>query len=145
MANAYKNETDASVWSDLASNLRDIEQLIAEEPVHSAYQRFARELFSPAPGKIGWEPKADEGHLDALLRSTVLSQAGSYNDPDVTAEATDRFKKYREDRETLTPDLRGMVFGLSQHSPEERTFTTRFGTLIAKPTWQRRRSGFYCL
>jgi puromycin-sensitive aminopeptidase len=116
MANAYKNETDASVWSDLASNLRDIEQLIAEEPVHSAYQRFARELFSPAAGKIGWEPKADEGHLDALLRSTVLSQAGSYNDPDVTAEATDRFKKYMQDRETLTPDLRGMVFALAAQS-----------------------------
>ena len=85
MANAYKNENDASVWSDLASNLRDIEQLISDEPVHAAYQKFARELFAPAAGKIGWEPRADEGHLDALLRSTVLSQAGSYNHADVTA------------------------------------------------------------
>ena len=50
------------------------------------------------------------------LRSTVLSQAGSYNAPEVTAEATDRFKKYMQDRETLTPDLRGMVFALAAQS-----------------------------
>ncbi|MDE0823369.1 MAG: M1 family metallopeptidase [Dehalococcoidia bacterium] len=116
MANAYKNENDASVWSDLASNLRDIEQLISEEPIHGAYQKFARELFAPAAAKIGWEPKADEGHLDALLRSTVLSQAGSYNNAEVTAQATERFQKYLADRETLTPDLRGVVFALAAQS-----------------------------
>ena len=74
LAKAYRNEDDASVWSDLASNLRDIEQLISEEPVHSAYQGFARDIFGPAARKIGWEPKSGEGHLDALLRSPVLSQ-----------------------------------------------------------------------
>ncbi|SVC22565.1 uncharacterized protein METZ01_LOCUS275419, partial [marine metagenome] len=73
LAQAYKNEDDASVWSDLASNLRDIEQLISNEAVHPAYQGFARELFGPAARKIGWDPKSGEGHLDALLRSTVLS------------------------------------------------------------------------
>ena len=116
MANAYKNENDASVWSDLASNLRDIEQLISDEPIHGAYQKFALELFAPAAEKIGWEPKADEGHLDALLRSTVLSQAGSYNNAEVTAQATERFQKYLTDRETLTPDLRGVVFALAAQS-----------------------------
>ena len=35
LAQAYQNEDDASVWSDLASNLRDIEQLICEEPILS--------------------------------------------------------------------------------------------------------------
>jgi puromycin-sensitive aminopeptidase len=116
LARAYQNEDDASVWSDLASNLRDIEQLISEDSVHPAYQRFARDLFGPAARKIGWEPKSGEGHLDALLRSTVLSQAGSYHDPDVTAHATERFQRYLEDRETLAPDLRGVVFALAAQS-----------------------------
>ena len=116
LAQAYKNEDDASVWSDLASNLRDIEQLISDEAIHPAYQGFAREIFGPAARKIGWEPKSGEGHLDALLRSTVLSQAGSYHDPDVTAQATERFQKYLQDRETLAPDLRGVVFALAAQS-----------------------------
>ena len=116
LAQAYKNEGDASVWSDLASNLRDIEQLISDEAIHPAYQGFAREIFGPAARKIGWEPKSGEGHLDALLRSTVLSQAGSYHDPDVTAQATERFQKYLQDRETLAPNLRGVVFALAAQS-----------------------------
>jgi len=116
LAQAYKNEGDASVWSDLASNLRDIEQLISDEAIHPAYQGFAREIFGPAARKIGWEPKSGEGHLDALLRSTVLSQAGNYHDPDVTAQASERFQKYLQDRETLAPDLRGVVFALAAQS-----------------------------
>ena len=116
LAQAYKNEDDASVWSDLASNLRDIEQLISDEAIHPAYQGFAREIFGPAARKIGWEPKSGEGHLDALLRSTVLSQAGSYHDPDVTAQASERFQKYLQDRETLAPNLRGVVFALAAQS-----------------------------
>ena len=116
LAQAYKNEGDASVWSDLASNLRDIEQLISDEAIHPAYQGFAREIFGPAARNIGWEPKSGEGHLDALLRSTVLSQAGSYHDPDVTAQASERFQKYLQDRETLAPDLRGVVFALAAQS-----------------------------
>ena len=116
LAQAYKNEGDASVWSDLASNLRDIEQLISDEAIHPAYQGFAREIFGPAARKIGWEPKPGEGHLDALLRSTVLSQAGSYHDPDVTAQASERFQKYLQDRDTLAPNLRGVVFALAAQS-----------------------------
>ena len=116
LAQAYKNEGDASVWSDLASNLREIEQLISDEAIHPAYQGFAREIFGPAARKIGWEPKSGEGHLDALLRSTVLSQAGSYHDPDVTAQASERFQKYLQDRETLAPNLRGVVFALAAQS-----------------------------
>ena len=66
LARAYVNETDASVWGDLASNLRDIEQLIAGEAVHPAYQEFARGLFGPAARRAGWEPRPGDGHLDAL-------------------------------------------------------------------------------
>ncbi|GIT44030.1 MAG: hypothetical protein Ct9H300mP11_19660 [Chloroflexota bacterium] len=68
LAQAYQNEDDPSVWSDLASNLRDIEQLICEEPIHSAYQSFARGIFGPAARKLAgiqsqekaiWTPYSD--------------------------------------------------------------------------------------
>ena len=122
MAQAYENEDDASVWSDLASNLRDIEQLVANEPVHAAYQKFARDIFGPAARKIGWEPKSGEGHLDALLRSTVLSQAGSYHDSEMVDQAVNQFQRYLNDRETLTPDLRGVVFALAAQAGSKETY-----------------------
>ena len=109
LAGSYSGETDASVWSDLASNLRDIEQLIADEPVRPAYQRFGRELFAPAARRAGWTPRPDDGHLDSLLRSTVLGQSGTYNDPETLAQATDLFQRYLSDPDVVHPDLRGGV------------------------------------
>ncbi len=122
LAGSYSGETDASVWSDLASNLRDIEQLIAGEPVHPAYQRFGRELFGPAARRAGWTPRPGDGHLDSLLRSTVLGQSGSYNDPETLAQATDLFQGYLSDADAVPPDLRGVVFSLAAQAGDRSTF-----------------------
>jgi puromycin-sensitive aminopeptidase len=122
LARAYENEGDASVWGDLASNLRDIEQLISTEPVHPAYQRFARGLFGPAARRAGWEPRPGDGHLDALLRTTVLGQAGSYEDQELLQQARDLFQKYLVDHDAVHPDLRGVVFGLAGQGGDQSTY-----------------------
>ena len=122
LAGSYVGETDASVWSDLASNLRDIEQLIAGEPVHPAYQGFGRELFGPAARLAGWTPRPSDGHLDSLLRSTVLGQSGSYNDEETLAQASDLFRQYLENPEAVHPDLRGIVFALAAQAGDRSTY-----------------------
>ena len=122
LAGSYSGETDASVWSDLASNLRDIEQLIAGEPVHPAYQRFGRELFGPAARRAGWTPRPTDGHLDSLLRSTVLGQSGSYNDEETLALASNLFRQYLENPESVHPDLRGVVFALAAQGGDRTTY-----------------------
>ena len=122
IAGAYENETDASVWSDLASNLRDIELLVADEPCHENYRAFARELFGPAARRIGWEARAGEGHLDALLRSTVLGQAGGYGDGEFLAQAQERFEAYLKDHHAVHPDLRGLVFSLAAQAGDADTY-----------------------
>ena len=122
LAGSYAGETDASVWSDLASNLRDIEQLISGEPVHPAYQSFGRELFSPAARRAGWTPRSDDGHLDSLLRSTVLGQAGSYGDEETLTQASDLFRQYLENPEAVHPDLRGIVFSLAAQAGDATTY-----------------------
>ena len=122
LAGSYAGETDASVWSDLASNLRDIEQLIAGEPVHPPYQQFGRELFGPAARRAGWTPRAEDGHLDSLFRSTVLGQSGSYNDEETLAQASDLFRQYLENPEAVHPDLRGIVFSLAAQAGDRATY-----------------------
>ena len=122
LAGSYSGETDASVWSDLASNLRDIEQLIAGEAVHPSYQRFGRELFGPAARRAGWTPRPGDGHLDSLLRSTVLGQSGSYNDQETLAQASDLFRQYLENPDAVHPDLRGIVFSLAAQAGDRTTY-----------------------
>ncbi|MFQ6028558.1 MAG: M1 family metallopeptidase [Dehalococcoidia bacterium] len=122
LAQAYANEGDASVWSDLASNLRDIELLVADEPIHEQFRAFARNLFRPAAQRIGWEARSGEGHLDALLRSTVLGQVGSYGDPEFLGQASQRFARYLNDPSSLHPDLRGIVYSLAAQAGDRNTY-----------------------
>ena len=122
LAESYQDETDASVWSDLATNLREIESLIADEPYLDAYHAFGRRLFAPAAQRSGWEARPGEGHLDSLTRSTVLSQAGVYGDPDTIAQAQELFEAYQADSGNVRPDLRGVVFSLVAQSGDRAVY-----------------------
>ena len=122
LAESYQDETDASVWSDLATNLREIENLIADEPYLDAYHAFGRRLFGPAAQRSGWEARPGEGHLDSLTRSTVLSQAGVHGDPDTIAQAQELFEAYQADSANVRPDLRGVVFSLVAQSGDRAVY-----------------------
>ena len=122
LAKAYGNETDASVWGDLSNNLRDVDVLLADGWSREDYQSFARAVFHPAVERAGWEAKPGEGHLDALVRSTVLSQAGSYGDPDVLDQARERFEGYIQDPVVVHPDLRGVVLSLTGQTGDRATY-----------------------
>ena len=122
LAESYQDETDASVWSDLATNLREIESLISDEPYLGSYHAFGRRLFGPAAQRSGWEARPGEGHLDSLARSTVLSQAGVYGDPDTIAQAQQLFEAYQSDPSNVRPDLRGVVFSLVAQSGDRAVY-----------------------
>ena len=122
LAQGYGDETDASVWGDLSSNLRDLEVLLTGGPVFQRYQGFARAVFKPAANRVGWEARSGEGHLDALLRSIVLSQAGSYGDQDLLARARELFEQHLHDREAVPPDIRGVVFALTAQAGDRAVY-----------------------
>ena len=122
LAQAYSNETDASVWGDLSSNLRDIEILLTAQPEFERYQVFARTIFKAAADRIGWEAQAGGGHLDALLRSIVLSQVGSYGDQEVLDQARERFQEHVRDRAGVRPDIRGIVFSLTAQAGDRTIY-----------------------
>ena len=113
IAQAYVNEDHAYVWGDLGANLGALDNLLSGEPFFEAYRRFGRYLFGPAGARVGWDPKPGEGHLDALLRSTVLAGLGGYGDPDTLAEAGRRFGEYANDQSKVNPDIRKVVLSLT--------------------------------
>ena len=122
LAQAYSAETDASVWGDLSSNLRDIEVLLTGEQSFESYQVFARAIFKLAASRTGWEAQPGEGHLDALLRSTVLSQAGSYGDQEVLDQARERFQQYVKQQASVRPDIRGVMLSLTAQTGDRATY-----------------------
>ncbi len=124
LAEAYKVESDASVWSDLSTNLRGMENLLFDEPCIDRYQAYARGLYERIAGQVGWDAGPDEGHLDSLRRGVVLGQFGGYGDPGTIAEAKGRFGRYLDDQSSLHPDLKGVVYGLVAQEGDESTYDT---------------------
>ena len=124
IAEAYVNETDASVCADLAANMGGIDVLLWNEPYYQRSEAFARSIFQPIGSRIGWDARQGEGHLDALLRSTVIGQLGGYSDEATLAEAKARFAAYVDDPSSLRPDIRGVVFALTAKGGDRSTYDT---------------------
>ncbi|MCZ6891802.1 MAG: M1 family metallopeptidase [Chloroflexi bacterium] len=121
LARAYRNEQEYTVWSDLTAGLRQMDFLLSEEPYHGQYQAFARELLRSIVQKVGWEAHSGEGHLQTLLRSTVLDGIGSFGEPDTLAEAEQRFRRLAEEPSSLAPELRSVVYGLAAQAGDGAT------------------------
>ena len=130
IAEAYSNETDATVWSDLASNLSGFQALLEDEPFYNKFEAFGRHLFAKVAKKIGWVKQDHEGHMTALLRSTVLSELGQYGDKETIQTAASLFNKYEDDPESIDPDIRRVVFQLSASEGGERLYNTMWEILM---------------
>ena len=113
LAQSYIAERDAIVWSDLAANLRGLENLLASAPCLEAFRAYARSLFADVAREVGWDPQPGDGHLEALRRSAVISAFGGYGDPDTQREARARFQLHAEGGASIAPEVRGAAFNLA--------------------------------
>ena len=122
LARSYVGENEAPVLSDLSSGLRGIENLIEGYPFHEKYKDFCRNIFQQTAEATGWDKHDNESHLEALLRSTVLSNLGHYGDENTLIEASQRFSSFIEDPESVHPDIRSVVFALAAQQGGRDTY-----------------------
>ncbi|XP_056403546.1 puromycin-sensitive aminopeptidase [Hyla sarda] len=107
---AFVNEPNYTVWSDLSCNLGILSTLLSHTEFHEEIQGFIRDVFSPIGQRLGWDPKSGEGHLDALLRGLVLGKLGKAGHKPTLEEARRRFKDHVDGKNTLSADLRSPVY-----------------------------------
>jgi aminopeptidase N len=60
-------------------------------PTQAAFRVFARARLAPAFVRLGWDARPGEADNAALVRGTLLSTLGKFDDPAVIAEARRRF------------------------------------------------------
>ena len=132
---AFRSETDFSVWRLISAILSEravtqgqplkvfgpssLDSLLARESFYPAFLEMGRDLFQPLAARMGWEKRPGDGHLEVLLRALALRNLGGYGDPDIQAEAKDRFARFVRSGE-LDPDLRQAVYSLVAESGGER-------------------------
>ncbi|XP_062304788.1 puromycin-sensitive aminopeptidase isoform X5 [Osmerus eperlanus] len=107
---AFVNEPNYTVWSDLSCNLGVLSSLLSHTDFHEEIQEFIRDLFTPIGLKLGWDSNQGEGHLDALLRGLVLGKLGKAGHKPTLDEARRRFKDHVEGKQILSADLRSPVY-----------------------------------
>jgi puromycin-sensitive aminopeptidase len=122
LAQAYAQEREYPVWSDLLGSLGWMANLLAGEACEPQFKALARDLLQPVAAHIGWEPRPNESHLDTLLRGMVLQELGHYGEEAVLQEARARFSRYMEDPQAVRPDLRGAVLNLAAHAGDDTTY-----------------------
>jgi hypothetical protein len=54
VAEAYKNEVDFTVWSDLAASLSEVSTVWSTEPNIDELKVFIRRIFTPIATKLGY-------------------------------------------------------------------------------------------
>nr|XP_054758539.1 puromycin-sensitive aminopeptidase-like [Lytechinus pictus] len=107
---AFENETDYTVWTELATNLGAIGVLLSSTDHLDHLKAFAKQLFSKVHARLGWDPVENENHLDALLRALVIRVMGRNGHEATVEEARKRFDAHCSGGAQLPADLRNSVY-----------------------------------
>jgi aminopeptidase N len=107
----YKKENNYTVWVELASGIGRIEQLMAKTNTDKNIHSLVIDLFSPTMKTLGWKPRKNEGHTDALLRSLMISRLGRSGEKSIVKEVRNKFSSIKKGKH-LNPDIRGAVYGV---------------------------------
>ncbi|MGI4747851.1 MAG: M1 family metallopeptidase, partial [Janthinobacterium lividum] len=120
-----------AVWQDTIAHLQRLDVLERGSPSRPAFRAFARSLLAPQLARLGWEPRAGESFLDTLLRPSLITVLGRFDDPAVTAEAQRRFSAYLKTASSLPPSLLDpvmLVVGLHADDATAKILEQRLGS-----------------
>ena len=121
---SYRNEINAIVWEDIASNLISFERLIWDQDYLNEFDKFCMNIYSEISKKINWEKEKDENHLKTLLRNTILTQLGHHGDKKTIETANILFKQFLSKENSINPDLHAIIFRLIAQDSNEENYET---------------------
>lgn len=118
----YKNEEEYVVWAEVASGLKRVYNLTADETSKTKYKIYALSLFSPLAEKIGFEKVEGEKHSDSFMRNLAISQAAFYGDKKVINKAIKLFKNRKE--MPIKADMRSIIYSIVASNGIEKEWKT---------------------
>ncbi|KAL9313154.1 hypothetical protein ACSQ67_018606 [Phaseolus vulgaris] len=111
---SYKDEVDYTVLSNLITISLKVERIAADSVPHllDYFRQFFIALLQHCAERLGWEPKPEESHVDAMLRGEILTALAVFGHDLTLDEASKRFQAFLENRNTplLPPDIRKAAY-----------------------------------
>ncbi|MFA6386156.1 MAG: M1 family metallopeptidase [Candidatus Paceibacterota bacterium] len=116
----YKHETEYIVWSEIASGINRVANIISGEKWKSLYDKYVLSLWSHVTKELGWEETPSpsghspltggDKHSTVFLRSLALSISAHYGDKKIIKEAQKLFKNRA--KMPIWADIRGVVYNI---------------------------------
>ena len=100
--------------------MADLSTLIEYTNYFDQFKTYRRNLFSSILGKLGWDAKANEDPLIAMLRPMILSIMGKSDHSPVIDEARRRFNEHLNGN-LIDPNIRGAVYAIVSRHGDETT------------------------
>ena len=105
----FGNETEHAVWTAIVESIRQIHHTFDPSP---AFERYVRDLLTPAAKRLGWAPHPEEDGLTRRLRGLLISALGRYgNDGQVRARAIELLPAVFD--HTLDPEVAQAVINVT--------------------------------
>jgi aminopeptidase N len=123
-------EASFAVWRDTMSHLLRLDVLERGSPTRPAFRAFARSVLNPELARLGLVPKPGESFLDSMLRPSLLSALGTFDDPSVTAAARRDFAEFQKNPASVSPSLLDPVTLIVGMHADAATYAT-LGKLTA--------------
>ena len=113
---SFENEDNSTVWSAIEGVLSGLSVLMEEvggEPL-ALFRAMAARMVKKSLNTTGWEPKPTDGHVEKLLRTTVIDLLDEFcsDDAEVVAEARRRYDGHWEDPSLLPSDYKTTIYKL---------------------------------
>jgi puromycin-sensitive aminopeptidase len=105
---AYKNEKEYIVWSEIASGINRVYNLIRDESFKEDFESYARSLFTPLAERMTFEKQKGEDHSSVFLRNLALSHAAFYGNENIIKHAQKLFLKRKTN--PIRADIRGVIY-----------------------------------
>uniref|UniRef100_A0A182QN30 glutamyl aminopeptidase n=1 Tax=Anopheles farauti TaxID=69004 RepID=A0A182QN30_9DIPT len=109
-------ETEYVPWSAIASKLKTIRNLLYNFNSYDDITKYTRTLVDGAVTSVGWDVSETGGHMENLLRTTILDLACSFGHEKCLVEAKTRFLGWLNQNDTIHPDIRSVVYTYGMQS-----------------------------
>ena len=103
-------------WEDL------YDQLDGNPAAQAAISRRVIRSYGPRLAQLGFSPREGEPAVDAILRPTLISLLGKYQDPTVLAEASRLFAAWRTDANAIPGSLKSTWLGVIARNADAATW-----------------------
>lgn len=107
---AFKNETDYTVWSSIDECLSKINLLLSYTDYQMKFHAFGQELLSKIYEIVTWKSQPDEKHTFSMLRSIVMNRLVSFGHVKAVEQALKMFEVYKDTDGHIPADLRLAVY-----------------------------------